>query len=102
MNIKCYAVRQISTGLFIPRLPTGKRRGGSHLEPSNDREPRLFHNKIAARAFLGNWLQGIMKEDGYQNSYGEYEGGIKVVKQENRIKKDMEIVEFKLNKIKKE
>ena len=32
---KVFAVRQKSTGLFIPRLENGKRRGGSFLEPSD-------------------------------------------------------------------
>src|SRR5882762_1696500 len=100
--MKTYAVRQISTGLFIPRLKQGRRRGGSHLEPSNEREPRLFHNKAAAKAFLGNWLQGKFVDSGYQNGYGEYESDLKVIKQPHRIKEDMEIIEFELVEIKKE
>lgn len=90
MNI--YAVRQKSTGLFIPRLPTGKRRGGSSLEPSNEREPRFFHNKIAARAFISNWCQGIMK------NHLDYEGepDLIIIKQPHRNKDDMEIVKFEL------
>lgn len=98
--MKCYAVRQKSTGLFIPRLETGKKRGGSRLEPSNKREPRFFHNKISARAFLGNWLQGIAEQHGFQNSYGEYEEDLKIIKQPHRNKEDMEIVEFELMEVK--
>lgn len=98
--MNCYAVRQKSTGLFIPRLKVGRRRGGSHLEPSNEREPRLFHNKISARAFLSNWFQGTFENYDYQNSYGEYEQDVKITKQPHRIKEDMEIVEFLLVEIK--
>jgi hypothetical protein len=87
--MKVFAVRQKSTGLFIPRLETGKRRGGSHLEPSNVREPRIFHNRQAARAFLSNWLQGIFKNEG-----GYFEMEVNIVKQPHRNKDDMEIVEF--------
>lgn len=94
--MKTYAVRHKATGLFIPRLATGKRRGGSHLEPSNEREPRLFHNKLSASAFLSNWCQGIMKTDEYINSSGNYEQTLKVIKQPHRIRSEMEIVEFDL------
>jgi hypothetical protein len=93
--MKVYAVRQKSTGLFIPRLETGKRRGGSWLEPSNEREPRIFHSRLAARAFLGNWLQGIFKNERHENWEG---GDVEIyaipVKQPHRKKEDMEIVEF--------
>ncbi len=99
--MNCFAVRQISTGLFIPRLERGKRRGGSYLEPSNEREPRLFPNKISARAFLGNWLQGIMKNE-TTNDPEWPESYIKTIKQPHRTKEDMEIVEFELVEIKKE
>jgi hypothetical protein len=93
--MKVYAVRQKSTGLFIPRLETGKRRGGSWLEPSNEREPRIFHNKQAARAFLSNWLQGIFKNETHINYEGTDEGTWAVPeKQHHRKKEDMEIVEF--------
>lgn len=95
MNFKCYAVRQKSTGLFIPRLANGKRRGGTHLEPSNEREPRLFHNSRSAKAFLGNWLQGIMVQK-MTNSLEDVDTYIDVQKQPHRNKEDMEVVEFKL------
>jgi hypothetical protein len=91
--MKVYCIRQKSTGLFIPRLETGKRRGGSHLEPSNKREPRIFHNKLAARAFLGNWLRGIFQVDYYTES-GVEESDVSVIPQPHRKKDDMEIVEF--------
>lgn len=93
--MKVYCIRQKSTGLFIPRLKTGQRRGGSHLEPSNEREPRVFHSAAAARAFLGTWTQGIYENDTYVDSIsGETEGTLKVIKQPHRNKDDMEIVEF--------
>lgn len=92
--MKVYAVRQKSTGLFIPRLETGKRRGGSYLEPSNEREPRIFHNKKAAQAFLGNWLQGIFKRDTYMTMDGVEDDGTTTIPQTHRKKEDMEIVEF--------
>lgn len=94
--MRAFAVRHKPSGLFIPKLKTGARRGGSHLEPSNDREPRLFHNHLAARAFLSNWLQGIFKEHTYTDYNGYPESSLKIEKQPHRKKEDMEIVEFDL------
>lgn len=98
--MKAYAVRHKPSGMFIPRLETGKRRGGSHLEPSNDREPRLFFNRLSARAFLSNWLQGIMKADYTVDYNGNEDYSIKVIPQPHRKKEDMEIVEFDLIEVK--
>lgn len=98
--MKAFAVRQKSTGLFIPRLKRGNRRGGSHLEPSNERDPRLFNSKKSAQAFLGNWLQGIMKNSTYTTYEGEVEGRLEIIKQPHRNKSDMEIVEFNLVEVK--
>ena len=95
IEMKVYAVRQKSTGLFIPRLETGKRRGGSWLEPSSEREPRFFHNRRAALSFLGNWLQGIFKNEHHEYPLEGYVEAYAVpVKQPHRKKEDMEIVEF--------
>lgn len=92
--MKVFAVRQKSTGLFIPRLANGQRRGGSHLEPSNAREPRIFHNRLAARTFLSNWLRGIFENNRSIGLDGEEDYGLKITKQPHRNKDDMEIVEF--------
>jgi hypothetical protein len=94
--MKAYAVRHKPSGLYIPRLETGKRRGGSHLEPSNEREPRLFFNKISARAFLSNWLQGKMILQHGSGWDGDYDSYTKVIPQPHRNKDEMEIVEFDL------
>jgi hypothetical protein len=72
----------------------GKRRGGSHLEPSNERTPRLFHNAHAAKAFIGNWLQGTFNNAYYQDESGGGEPYTEVIKQPHRKKEDMEVVEF--------
>ena len=95
-SMKAYAVRHKPSGKFIPRLETGKRRGGSHLEPSSEREPRLFFNRLAARAFLSNWLQGIFKQSNYQGYDGDYIDTLQVIPQPHRKKDEMEIVEFDL------
>lgn len=94
--MKAYAVRHKPSGMFIPRLETGRRRGGSRLEPSDKREPRLFFNKISARAFLSQWLLGVFERTSYQSYSGDYEEDIKIIEQPHRHKEDMEIVEFDL------
>lgn len=88
--MKVFAVRHKPSGLFIPRLETGKRRGGSYLEPSTEREPRIFHSALAARAFIGAWLQGKFE------NHVDYEGepSLLVKKQPHRKKHEMEIVTF--------
>ena len=93
--MKAYAVRHKPSGLFIPRLKTGSRRGGSHLEPSSDREPRLFFNKISARSFLSNWLQGKFKNSTFYTEDG-FEPYLEIIPQPHRKKGEMEIVEFNL------
>lgn len=94
--MKVYCIRQKSTGLFIPRLKNGQRRGGSHLEPSNEREPRVFHNAIAARAFLSSWLKGIFENTALYDDDGP---DVKCTPQPHRKKDDMEIVEFECAEI---
>jgi hypothetical protein len=93
--MRTYAVRQKSTGLFIPVLKPGYKRGGSHSEPTNEHPPRMFPSRKSAQAFLGNWLQGI-HERGFIDEGGYEEDFIKVIPQPHRNKNDMEIVEFEL------
>lgn len=94
--MKAYAVRHKPSGLFIPRLETGRQRGGSHLEPSADREARLFFNQISARAFLSNWLRGKHEYYSEQDYEGNFDDYVRVVVQPHRKKEEMEIVEFDL------
>jgi len=99
--MKAFAVRHKLSKLFIPRLPKGYRRGGTYLEPTNEREPRLFHNRKAAASFLGNWLRGTAKN--HSERSGEFGEDVSVypiyTKQANRKLEDMEIVEFDLKEI---
>jgi hypothetical protein len=96
-NTKAYAVRQRSTGYFIPILKRGYKRGGSHSEPSCTEPARLFPSRKSAQAFLGNWLQGI-HERKYSQDYdsGYEEDYVDVKPQPHRNKSDTEIVEFDL------
>ena len=99
--MRVYAVRQKSTGWFIPILKRGYKQGGSHSEPSSDKPPRFFPSRHSARSFLGNWLQGIHENDFSVDYEGNEDYSVKVIKQEHRKKEDMEIVEFSLREIKR-
>jgi hypothetical protein len=94
--MKAYAVRQKSTGYFIPILKRGFKRGGSHSEPTNDSPPRIFPSALSARSFLGNWLQGIFENDYSLDYNGNEDFSLRVTPQPHRKKNDMEIVEFDL------
>ena len=93
---KVYAVRQKSTGLFIPILERGKTRGGSWVEPTAERPLRVFPSRHSARSFLGNWLQGMFKNTYSVDHNGNEDYGLEVIKAPHRNKNDMEIVEFDL------
>jgi hypothetical protein len=55
------------------------------------KEPRVFHNALAARAFLSSWLRGTFKNTAL---YGDDGPDVKCTPQPHRKKDDMEIVEF--------
>ena len=98
--MKAFAVRQKSTGHFIPILKRGYKRGGSHSEPTPDQPPRIFPSRLSAKSFLGNWLRGIHENYFRIDHNGEEDCGVSVKPQPHRKKEDMEIVEFDLVEIK--
>lgn len=56
-----FAIKQISTGLFIPQFPKNSSKGGTWLEPTADRPPRLFRRQQDAKVALANWLRGHLR-----------------------------------------
>lgn len=111
VEVTFYAVRQISTGFYIPRPQRSDGRGGSFSEPFNfhNREenlirrpkmsqhfvktaqPRLFTEERAAKIFLTTWLKGRWKC--YRSgSYDDYDEEVYIEKDPNRTVIDMEIV----------
>lgn len=90
-----YAIRQKSTGLYIPETERGRRWGGSYQEPSSDRPPRLFQNKKNAVNFLSQWLLGHHKK--HIKYFGEdVKESHEIIFQPHRKKDDMEVVRLKL------
>lgn len=94
--MKFYAIRQKSTGLF---MPAGRGRGYTHDEPTAVRPPRLFNRERDAAAALRCWLLGDWKEETSTDMYGEPDGIYPIPPKErnpDRKAKDMEVVEVAL------
>ena len=90
-----WAIRQKSTGYFLPQLKAGT--GGSWLEPLPDCLPRLFTSKRNAGLALSRWLEGHYKMVTATRSPYDYdETKLTVDPVEGRNKGDMELVELKL------
>jgi hypothetical protein len=72
--IEWYAVRQKSTGFFLPQIRKG--RGFTHDEPKDIKEypPRLFKNPWSARSALRWWAKGITTSLSAVNPYHDFGG----------------------------
>ena len=92
--ITMFAIRQISTGNYLPNPNGARGRGGSHVEPvtaSPTRPPRLFHTAHAAKVALSHWLKGILTV-----SYYEDDEIWDLEPQPHRKREDMEVVPVSL------
>lgn len=103
-----YAIRQKSTGYYLPE-PNGKAgRGGSHTEPVPEEHytVRLFKTKLSAKRALTSWLQGKhVSVIGYQSDHWggktySYQEGVEIKPQPHRVKTDMEVVSIQLTLVK--
>jgi hypothetical protein len=103
-----YAIRQKSTGYYLPE-PTGRAgRGGSHTEPVPEscNNVRLFSSSLSAKRALTSWLQGkFVNVIGYEpeewgGNVRPYVEGIEIQPQPHRVKEDMEIVSIQLTLVK--
>ena len=81
-----YAIRQISTGWFLPQTRCG--RGYTQTSPERDCIPRLHHSLAGARQALSWWLDGKWVSDGDGSPYR-----VRDQDQPFRDDNDMEIVE---------
>lgn len=101
-----YAIRQISTGFYLPE-PTGRMgRGGSHTEPvdcsQNGPNPRLFKTALSAQRALTAWLKGKhvanmeWESEGWEYPSYRVQNGTIINHQPERKKEDMQIVRFEL------
>ena len=95
-----YAVQHVPSGLYLPAANGRNGRGGSHVEPSDER-PRLFPTERGAKNYLASWLKGK-----YVADRGEYTGGpdwdsefyerIELIPQPHRKREEMAVVSLVL------
>lgn len=89
-----YAIRQKSTGFYLPRF-TG-RAGQTFMEPEKGCIPRLFKTERMAQTSLTWWLKGKVEPKYEEVDYGFTRGtemvGWKPVPVPERSADDMEVV----------
>jgi hypothetical protein len=93
-----WALRQKSTGFYIPAPTRGKglRVGISEFEPTDGPMPALYGTEKAAHSALAQWLKGVQRAaplEGVGN-WGRYAMGVTPVA--SRRADDMEVVPVKL------
>lgn len=99
--MKVWAIRHKPTGGYLPRGEFRTIKGGSLVEPTLDKPPRLFQSFRAAKSALGHWLRGKYVSKSYIDfPTGEYEYQLNVIPQPHRKREEMEIVEFNLVEVK--
>lgn len=96
-DVYAYAIRQKSTGWFLP-MRWRSARGFSHDEPLENCIPRLFPTKRSVQQALCAWLQGDWKEEW---SAGNFDEGPEMIGPApkhlpHRKAEDMEIVSVRI------
>lgn len=90
-----YAIRQKSTGSFMPEYGSRKSRGGytrDEPHPISEFPPRLFKTRRSANIALSWWLKGELKyRITYDSLYGE-SVDLVVEKRSHRVPRDMHVV----------
>jgi hypothetical protein len=86
-----FAIRQISTGWFMPTFPKNTSKGSTWLEPKADCIPRLFRRKQDAVCVLDHWLKGQLTV--VRDFFDEAVEDWKYKPVPSRSADDMEIVE---------
>lgn len=89
MRFTLYAIRQKSTGYFMPH----SERAHSYNKPGPTTQPRLFPGKKSADAALTQWLRGHHMSD-WDPDDGRILVGVEPVA--DRVREDMEVVEMEL------
>lgn len=90
-----FLIRHKPTGFFIPPGKGIDGRGGSHVEPS-DEKPKLFASERSAKSWLTTWLKGKVVDDSYTDRHGEFQYSLKTVAVPTRKREEMEIVPARL------
>jgi hypothetical protein len=91
-----YAIRQKSTGYFLPTR-WGTARGYSFDNPTPNCVPRIFKSRNSANKALTAWLQGEWKNTYCRSDWsGDEIAGVSPDKVEGRDRNDMEVVELSI------
>lgn len=93
--MKLWAIRHKPTGGFMPTF--SGRAGGTHVEPTSTKPPRLFGRHQDAKAALDWWLEG--KVTARYSFDGEFDGDLSFKKQKHRTAEDMEIIEVTVSQV---
>lgn len=94
--MKYYAIREKSTGFFLPQKIKGSCRGYTFEVPKAKCVPRLFMSRLGACAALRAWVQGEWYRKFSTSWEGETDEGIEVKPVLNRRVEDMEVIEINL------
>ena len=90
----CYAIRQISTGYYLPLCNLGSVRGGTHVSPSSTMPPRLFKRPGDAKQCLGWWLKGKFSVGYATDTHGEDYETSKTTPVPGRDVNDFKVIEI--------
>lgn len=90
MRFTLYAIRQKSTGFYLPYTE----KAHSYSEPKPTKHPRLFPSYKSAAAALTQWLRGHHRCD-WNSDEGLIFAGVDPVA--GRVREDMEVVEMELS-----
>lgn len=90
--MKLYAIRQKSTGFYLPHSPS--HRGNTWTEPEADVVPRLYIRMATAKRVLSWWLRGSYATKIDPQSWSGC--GVEHFPQPHRSAADMEIVQLEL------
>lgn len=91
-SIEVFAIRQISTGYFMPaHFGTRSHRYSSDV-PTPNCIPRIFPSRASARVALSDWLRGEWKLEVSRYGWDDCEQDLVVVPVEGRNEDDMQVV----------
>lgn len=97
--MKAFAIRMKGTNLYLPRVVKGN--SFAELEADGGRlGPRVVTTRHAAQSILSQWLRGHFYVTVSGDEWDQ-ETELTVEPQADRVKADMEIVEFELVEVAK-
>lgn len=90
--IEAFAIRQLSTGYFMPAHFGTRSHRYSSDNPTPGCIPRIFPSRASAQVALSDWLRGEWKLEVSRYGRDDCEQDLVVIPVEGRNKEDMEVV----------